>query len=184
MLAAHLEECSGCREKLAENRRLVEQLSATHTELDRSHAHSRARLLTELSNIAGSHLDSPDRHFLKLTRLTTRQRITAVGFASAAVAAIALITVAFNAGRSLSAMERMAKELKEVKSYSYQNTEHVVIAQKGKAEPGIVDLNQMFYWQAPGETREELKIVLSGAVPRGYSSGQVETDIVSISLNR
>jgi hypothetical protein len=57
-----------------------------------------------------------------------------------------------------------------------------VILQKGKTEPGIVDLSQLNYWQAPGRTRENLKIVLSGAVPRGYSSGQVEADVVSISL--
>ena len=182
-LAAHLAGCPSCREKVAGNRRLVDRLAAVHAELDRNHTNSREKLLTELARMDVAH--GPDKLWQRgqlIGAWSGGRQVAAAIVGISAAAVLGLLLVVLNSGQRLSAMERMAKELKEVKSYSYKNTEHVVILQKGRTEPGIVDLSQLNYWQAPGSTREDLKIVLSGAVPHGYSSGQVEADIVSISL--
>jgi hypothetical protein len=183
-LTTHLKECVACQAKLTAHRRAIEQLSAAHLELDRTHATSRARLMAKLSNeeVSARTSDLRSRLTFRFGGLTTRQRITVVGLTSAAVAAIALISVALNASHSLSAMERMCKVLNQVKSYGFKNTEHVTIQKKGMTAPGIVNLSDITYWQAPGSLREELRIVLSGNVPRGYHSGQMDCDIVSISL--
>jgi len=122
-----------------------------------------------------------DRLSVRLAAMTIGQRIAvgAVGL-SAVVAWILLLPGLSSLGR-LSAMERMASELKEVKSYGYQCVEHVTIQRKGQTEPGLVDLTQFVYWRAPGELREELKIVLGGVLPAGYHPGQVTADIIVIS---
>ena len=121
-----------------------------------------------------------NRLVFRLTRLTVKQRMVVGGFGLSALAAMILVFFALNSAGQLSAMERMLKELREVKSYSYKCVEHVTIVRKGKTEPGLVDLIQTIFWRAPGSLREELKIVLSGAVPEGYHQGQVDADIVGI----
>ncbi|HEY2826972.1 MAG TPA: hypothetical protein VGJ04_05170 [Pirellulales bacterium] len=183
-LQAHIDECARCRTKLADTRRLIERLSAAHAKLDGSHAVSRTRLLANLSNAKVAERPSSvwNRRIFKVGNLTMRQRIAAIGIGLSALAAVAIVSMAINSGHQLSAMERMAKELNEVKSYSYKTIEHVTIAQKGKPEPGIVDFSRTVYWRTPGAIREELKIVLNGAVPAGYHRGQAETDIVAICL--
>ena len=183
-LKEHLKECPACRSKLANSRRLVEQLSAAHHASDQNHAALRARLLAALPSIdvARQPPYRSKRLVVNLGGLTMRQRIAAVGVGVSALAAVALIFLMLNTGHQLSAMERMCKELNALTSYSYTGTEHVTYQNKQMTEPGIVDLSQSVYWRAPAAFREELKITLSGNVPRGYEKGQAYCDIVSISL--
>jgi outer membrane lipoprotein-sorting protein len=182
-LAVHLSECPSCRGKVAKNRGLIDRLAAAHAGLDRNHVDSREKLLEQLSRVDVA--NRPNKFWQRgglIGAWSGRRQVATALIGISATAVLGLLLIVLNSGQRLSAMERMAKELKEVKSYSYKNTEHVMISQKGKTEPGIVDLSQLNYWQAPGRTREDLKIVLSGAVPRGYHPGQTQCDIVSISL--
>jgi len=122
-----------------------------------------------------------NRLAIRCRRLTVKQCIAAGGAGLSTVAVLTLLLLALNSGRQLSAMERMAKQLRELKSYSYKMSEHVTIIQKGKNQPGIVELTVMNYWRVPGSYREDMKIVVEGAVPPGYQKGQIVTDVVIIS---
>ncbi|HEV3138114.1 MAG TPA: hypothetical protein VGZ26_09420 [Pirellulales bacterium] len=118
----------------------------------------------------------------KCKQLTVKQCIAAGGVGLSTVVGLTLLMVALNSPGQLSAMERMAKQLRGLKSYSYKMSEHVTIVQKGKDQPGIVELTVMNYWRAPGSFREEMKIVVEGAVPPGYRKGRIVDDVIIISL--
>jgi hypothetical protein len=169
---AHAQQCAACRAKLAELRQWTQRISAAHADADRGHAASRSALLARLSQI-----DAVPWQFLvwrrlrhTLAQLTRMQRIAAGGLGlSTAAGLFALVLIIVNSATSLSAMERMVRQLREVSSYSYK------LSETNKSKPGAprhplirhrIDTTS---WEAPhlsqpemlGAMRAQTKIVHS-----------------------
>ena len=167
----HLEQCDLCRQKVARTRSVARQLVTAHAELDRAHAASRARMIASLSNV------SFDRQGPKVwTRLAERfrqltlvQRIAAGGLGlSTAVGILLLILIVANSASSLSAMERMAKAIRDVKSYSYKLFTQDTLVRKGDSEPSTVTHTNTTYWLKPRSLFYDEKLVkFAGTVPQG-----------------
>ena len=111
-IPSHVHECAACQVKLADLRRLTDDLTAAHANLDRNHAESRERLLARLSDST------------RPTRLTvTWKRFAFSGLGlSSAVAALLLLAVFTNSSSQLSAMERIVNAVRDVNSFSYKLT--------------------------------------------------------------
>ena len=82
----------------------------------------------------------------------------AVGGVAASIALAGALLLALNSGVQLSAMERMAKELQEITSYSYRSSgSNTDINNDGKRETRKDDCTVV--WLAPDAFHEETKIV-------------------------
>jgi outer membrane lipoprotein-sorting protein len=181
-LGLHVEQCEACREKLVELRRFTEPLTAAHAELDRTHAAARARLMASLSSVELSTRPTGIWSRLKrgLAGLTPRQRIAASGLGlSTAVGLLLLLLVVANSATSLSAMERIAKAVREVKSYSYKMFIQDTFVRKGDTQPSTVTHTATTYWLEPRSLFYEEKLVkYEGVVPEG--EGELLTHLAGI----
>ncbi len=169
--AAHVDKCGACRAKLAGMLRVTAQLSAVHAESEHAHVASRSKLMASLAN-----LDVPSRPVsiwkrltAKLGGLTVGQRIAAGGLGlSTAVGLVLLILIVANSASSLSAMDRMAKAVREVKSYSYKLFTQDTLVRKGDTEPSTVTHTNTTYWLEPKSLFYDEKLVrYEGTVPHG-----------------
>jgi outer membrane lipoprotein-sorting protein len=95
----------------------------------------------------------------RLRRLTVKQRIVAGGVGLSTLAGLTLLLVALNSPGQLSAMERMAQQLREVKSYSYQRS-GIVTWQPDDGKP-LTTWTETgpTYWREPSAFRGEVKII-------------------------
>jgi len=92
-----------------------------------------------------------------LRSIWTRHRL-AVGGIAASIALAGALLVALHSNQPLSAMERVAKKLQEVTSYSYQSSRsNSHINKDGKRVTGQDDWTVQ--WLAPDALHEEMKIV-------------------------
>jgi hypothetical protein len=92
-----------------------------------------------------------------LRNIWVRHRL-AVGGVAASIALAGALLVALHSNQQLSAMERVAKKLQEVTSYSYQNSGSNTHTNKdGKRETRQDD--STVQWLAPDAFHEEMKIV-------------------------
>lgn len=183
-LAAHAKQCEACRTKLAELSRLTHQLSGAHAELTRNHAASRARLLASLPNLESlpaPHLGAWAWFTRQLEVLTVRQRIAVGGIGVTTLAAIGLLLVAMNSAGQLSAMERMANELRAVTSYSYKMFSQDTFVQKGEAHPRTVAHSATTFWLEPDSLFYEEKLErFEGPVPLGDGEGKLLAHLTGI----
>jgi outer membrane lipoprotein-sorting protein len=160
--SAHVQQCESCRAKLAEVRLLTQQLSAAHAAFETGHADSRDRLLASLSNVKAATRRSGFGNWLRsaAASLTPRQRIAAGGIGlSTAIGLLLLILIIVNSAKSLSAMERMVRQLREVKSYSYRLFTQDTVVHKGETQPTTVIHTGTTYWLAPDSLFYEEKLV-------------------------
>ena len=67
----------------------------------------------------GAGRDATVRRRSRLSRLTIGQHFAVGGISISTIAALVLLALALSGNEQLSAMERMARQLNEVKSYSY-----------------------------------------------------------------
>ena len=94
---------------------------------------------------------------MELPGLWTRHRL-AVGSVAASIALAGALLLALNSGVQLSAMERVAKRLCEVTSYSYRcSGTNTGINDDGKRE--TIKDDWTVYWLAPDAYHDEMKIV-------------------------
>ncbi|HEX4145597.1 MAG TPA: hypothetical protein VHY91_18975 [Pirellulales bacterium] len=122
------------------------------------------RTLLDTLEVAGPVLAYPAEPSLSsagraagLRSVWARHRL-AVGGVAASIALAGALLLALHSGRQLSAMERMAKKLQEVKSYSYQNSgSNTHINKDGKRVTRQDD--STVQWLSPNAFHEETKIV-------------------------
>jgi hypothetical protein len=174
--SAHAYECPACRAALAEIRQVVGHLAAVHADVNRSHVASRAQLLASLSRVQVS-TRSPRiwrRLAQQLNGLSVRQRIAAGGIGFSALVSYMLILVALNSVGRLSAMERMVKAIREVKSYSYKMFNQDTFVRKGDSHPSTVIHTATTYWQEPRSVRYDEKLVrFEAATPQNDDEGRL-----------
>lgn len=168
----HIEKCDACRAKLMWMQTVARQLTAVHAELNESHAASRARLLDALSRT-----DVPQRKpfalWKRLTsrfrRLTLGQRVATGGITvTTAVMILLMVLTLANSARPLSAMERMLRAVREVKSYSYKLLTQDTFVRNGDTEPSTVTHTNTTYWLEPKSLYYDEKLMkFEGTVPQG-----------------
>ena len=94
-------------------------------------------------------------------RLTRLQRLALGGIGLSTAAGLAIAMLALQSGGQLSAMERLARQLRDVTSYSYVlSSVNTSSAEGGKRTTTYSEQGQM-YWQAPNAFRFEDKITKS-----------------------
>ena len=170
-LAAHLNQCAACRQKLASMRSLVEQLSVSHARLDRGHDDARAQLMTALSDF-----DRPPKAvqpWIQFTQwvgdLTMRQRIV-IGATSLAVVLTLVLFWPDGNAISVSAMEKMAENIRRARSYRLTMTGKVEMTPEPGKPPVKAEMSGTLYWLAPGSYRMDTKSDFLGS---GQDSVQI-----------
>lgn len=104
--------------------------------------------------------DAVVRRRWRLSRLTIGQRFAVGGISISTIAAFVLLAVALSGNEQLSAMERMARQLSEVKSYSYDFRSETVATDANDPMRKTTWLsNGKSFWQAPDAFRSGEKIV-------------------------
>jgi len=78
-----------------------------------------------------------------------RQRIAVGGVGLTTIVGFVLLLVAWNSAERLSAMERMARQLREVRSYSYDLFTLDTFVQEGQTQPTTVVHTGTTYWVEP-----------------------------------
>jgi outer membrane lipoprotein-sorting protein len=100
---------------------------------------------------------------------------------SAALLAAAIWLVALDSPGQVSAMERIAKKLQAVTSYSYKLSTENTFVRGGRSEPTHVKRGGTAYWQAPGSLCAAEKIVQVDPPTRaGDGKAEVVVDITEI----
>jgi hypothetical protein len=183
-LAAHVEQCPTCRANVEALRTLTAQLSAAYGELDRGHQQGRARLMASLSTIEVSAppVGASNSLTSRFAGLTVGQRVTVGGVGLSTIVGLVLLLLALNSGMQLSAMERMAKKLHEVKSYSYKLSTQNTFVKEGRTQPTYVKRTGTAYWSAPGSSlfAEEEIVHVDGPIRPGDDQGELVVHITEI----
>lgn len=117
----HVDSCPRCQSELARLRSFHQTLTASHANLDHRHVASRADLLDRLPQIEPAASASPRWKHLAFGGLGL----------SSAVAAILLLSVFLNSATPLSAMERIMRAVREVRSYSVHEVSQTTLAPPG-----------------------------------------------------
>ena len=112
--------------------------------------------------------------------LSRRQQLAAGGIGLSSAAGLLLVLLALNSGRELSAMERMVRELQEIKSYSYKITSSNTFYDDGKHDPTVVTEEAVSYWAAPDAFHEEVKIVRADVAASGKAVEEIVEDFASV----
>ena len=117
--------------------------------------------------------------FFGLPHLTPRQQIAAGGVTASTIAALVLLFVALNGGQRLSAMERMARQLREVTSYSYRTSSETSTADNDAKGLTTWRESGKSYWRTPDLFHGAEKIVKIETTG-GKISEEVLKDFVEI----
>jgi hypothetical protein len=182
-LPAHIDKCADCRAALTDVRQLMAQLAVVHDALDRDHAESRAQLLANLPHIEAA-VDR-SRLWTRLRRqvadLSLSQRLAAGSLGLTTFVGLVWLLVAMNSVGRLSAMERMVKAVREVKSYSYELFTQDTFVKDGETQPSTVIHAGTTYWQEPCSVRYDEKLIrFKGTVPLSEDQGLLLTQLTGI----
>jgi outer membrane lipoprotein-sorting protein len=184
LLSAHIDDCATCRTALSDMQHVTERLSAVHAELGRTHAASRERLMANLpTTIPRPAQREGARIWLgrQLERLTVAQRIAVGGIGLTTVTGFALLLLALTSTGQLSAMERMAKAVREVKSYSYKLFTQDTFVRKGDTHPSTVIHTGTTYWTEPRSLfYDETLVKFEGTAPQSEDKGKLLTHLTGI----
>jgi outer membrane lipoprotein-sorting protein len=121
----------------------------------------------------GAGNDAVVRRGSRLSRLTIGQRFAVGGISISTIAALVLFALALSGNEQLSAMERMARQLSEVKSYSYDFRSETVTTDANEPMHKTTWLeNGKAFWQAPDAFRSRDKIVKIGSDPAGRAANE------------
>jgi outer membrane lipoprotein-sorting protein len=155
--AGHLQQCAACRGSLESLRLLRRQLIAAHAQLDRGHAAARERLLAFLR--AASPPPEPARPWHRFNHwmggLTMRQRLVAMSGLGATVVVAMLLIWSATLSPPVSAMERMAENIRKAKSYTCVQTVQRTDEYPDPGKPSVTEAKYTVYWLAPGSARSE-----------------------------
>ena len=157
-VSEHLDACPVCRARVEAMRGLVGQLAEAHRDrFDEGHEKARAALMAVLPGRDEQvELAKPwSRIIPSIGGLTMRQR-TVVGSISAAAVLALLVLWLGNAPSRVSAMERMAENIRRVTSYQVTIESEMKFVQIGKPPVTSVGTTTLF-WLTPGSTRTEGK---------------------------
>jgi outer membrane lipoprotein-sorting protein len=117
----------------------------------------------------------------RLARLTIGQRVAVGGIGLSTVAVLAWLAILSVESRQLSAMERMARHLREVKSYRYTVTSETTTAGQDPNRQTTWRESGRSFWRAPDAFRGEIKIVKIESADGGREPGEeVLEDFVEI----
>ncbi|HEY1600647.1 MAG TPA: hypothetical protein VGG64_13650 [Pirellulales bacterium] len=94
----------------------------------------------------------------RFARLSRTQTWAVGGIGLSIAATLAWLAMLLTASQPLSAMERMARELREVKSYSYQIVSRNSFVEEGQQNPTVVTEEGQTYWMAPDAFHNETRI--------------------------
>lgn len=121
----------------------------------------RQETIDELARVPGGlSSDLTIRPGTRLARLTPGQRFAVGGISLSAIAALIMLVLALSGNQRLSAMERVARQLSEVKSYSYDMWTETVTTGEGDPKHTTTWRERgAGYWQAPNSFRDGDKIV-------------------------
>ena len=167
-LAVHAQECPACREALSQMRLLVDNLDAAHARVNRTHAESRARLMAEISSID---VRRPERFQQLLTWIGETSMKQRILFGSTATAALVMIALwAASSTKPAFALEEVAKNIREAKSYSADMIMEVSLVREPGKPPVTDKSTGRLYWLAPGSVRMEF-------VPGEFHGGSATVSI-------
>ena len=177
-LAAHLKECASCRARGETMQTLVHQLRAAHAKFDNGHEEARERLMAFLP---ASRPLGPARTWNRISQkiggITMRQRITLGGVGVIAVLAILLLWLG-SIATPVSAMEKMAENIRKAKSIKYTLIVQVKPNVPAPGKPSVIEHKHVIYWQSPGSSRIET------TDPEWHGPGPNETEIYPIGKPR
>jgi outer membrane lipoprotein-sorting protein len=186
-VAAHVDECPTCQSRLATVRLTDERLLAAHVAFDREHEAARDRLMVVLKTI-----DQPEpaKSWRRVTHwigaMTMRQRlaITSVG-----IAALLAIVALWGHTQPVSAMERMAENIRQAKSYKFTMVTEAKLVREPGQPPVAMEGTSTVYWLAPKSYRMEHKAGsfiaardLTEIFPSGMSG--IEIDLTNKTFRR
>lgn len=160
--AQHIAECASCRSDSAAIAQWTHQLHAEHAKFDHRHARARSSLLARLQQSPNT-TTFPARPWHRLINvargLSLRQRVAAAGVGLSTIAATVVLMVLFaNLASPLSAMDRMAHQLRRVHSYSYRLYTTNTFVKDGETTPTTVTHTGTTAWQAPDSLRYDERI--------------------------
>lgn len=172
-LIGHVETCDACAQLRAAQGDVVDRLAAIHGEPNAQHAAARAQLLERLPAAIDRRAPSPWR------------RWALGGIAAAAV--LLLCVIAFAPSR-LSAMERIANAVREVRSFSYKLTYRKESPETEKKPGRTLDCTSFASWRAPagteldqfGDFRATQENVAVYHSPTSHPKPVVLTDLIEI----
>jgi outer membrane lipoprotein-sorting protein len=114
-------------------------------------------------------------------RLSLGRRLAVGGVGLSAVAAVVWLIVTAGDTRQLSAMERMARHLREVKSYSYTFNSETTTTRQDPVRRTTWRENGRSFWRAPDSFRSADKIVkIQSPHPKGEPAEEVLEDFAEI----
>lgn len=113
-------------------------------------------------------------------RLTLRRRLVVSGVTLSTLAGIILVALWLTSGQELSAMERMARKLHEVKSLSYQISTRNTFLKPGEMTPTAVIRKGTAIWQAPAALRAEEKIWHRDVTAAPQDPGKLVVHVIEI----
>jgi outer membrane lipoprotein-sorting protein len=193
-LAAHLAECAACRAGLETMQTLARQLTEAHAQLSEGHEAARARLLAMLpaaSEVGQAFQPDPesagDRRGVKLRvrlesltysrrithwigGLTMRQRIALGSVGVAAVLGLLLLWGG-SVTQPVSAMEKMAENIRKARSYTASLYMELQIPQQPGKPLDKGEMTGKVYWLAPRSYRVDFKTTPFPAVHGGPHPG-------------
>jgi hypothetical protein len=175
-LTAHLKECASCRASGEKMQLLVHQLTAAHAKFDNGHEEARERLLTLLP--AATRPSEPTRSRNRITyligELSMRQRIAALGGVGVSAVLMILLFWIGSIATPVSAMEKMAENIRKAKSCKYMHINRVEKHVPIPGKPPYREYSHVIYWLAPDSDRCDSIITY----PRTWKGpGPEDTDI-------
>ncbi len=155
-LDLHLKECGACRASMNAMRSLSHQLSEAHKRFETGHEQARTRLLAALPTTQRPvSVNIRTRLVYWIRALTVRERLALTcGFVAVLLASIALW--ASLAANRLSAMEKMAENIRQAKSYTMMLTFEIKYNNKPDEpnKPLVTDRStSKVSWLAPNSVR-------------------------------
>jgi hypothetical protein len=144
-LEPHVAACPRCQAELERLRALHQSLATAHADVTTRHTATRAALLDRLPQIESAPAVSP--HWKQLA-------FGGLGL-STAIAALLLLAVFLNSAAPLSAMERILRAVREVRSYSFHETSQTTFTPIGGKPQPYHRGTYFVCWRAPDAAKKQ-----------------------------
>ncbi len=165
----HVDECPTCRGRLAEMQALGDRLARAHAGFEQDQEQSRAQFMAALEAEDRAPKPAPRRRNIGTwTGGLTMGQKTALGGLGVAAILAAVLLWAPNAPKRVSAMERMAQNIRQAKSYE-MTMENEMRFERKPGETVTVKMAQKVYWEAPRSYRMQFS-----RRQLGHDAGTVE----------
>jgi len=155
-VADHIDSCAECQARLESARSLVNILEQLHASVEQLHQTSRKRLLDTITQIESeTEVGNFPRATYWIGELTMRQRIALFTVSLIPMLGFMVLWGTFGS-TPVSAMEEMAKQIREAKSYQLTMVQEMKWVAKPGKEPTTGNITQEMYWRAPNAYRWEM----------------------------